>query len=79
MLFSCMNVMSLYGELRHVWVTYVAIFMVVSARIQIYLQYVRITPQLTFNYKYIHICIYIYIYMYICMYMYVISVHFKWL
>ena len=31
------ELMSLYRDLRHVWDTHVAIFMVVSAKIQIYL------------------------------------------
>jgi hypothetical protein len=46
MSFRFMNVILLYSDHRHVSATRVAVFMVVSARIQIYLKCVGITPQL---------------------------------
>ena len=44
--FCCINVILLYSDNRHVSAIHAAIFSVVSARIQIHLQCVGITPQL---------------------------------
>jgi len=44
--FGFMNIILLHSNHRHVSATHVGIFGVVSARIQIYLWYVRITPHL---------------------------------